>query len=102
MIILTLQKLHIAVLNLLLLSFVPWNWNVTDEKICRSKGTTGGNLVSAMVTHTNAACPGDIDCAPFMSLPRMDFLLEVKEEEKETAGEAEMWRMELPWRPLAC
>lgn len=33
----------------------------------------------------------------------MDFLLDVKEEEEEeTTGEAEMWRMELPWRPLAC
>lgn len=48
--------------------------------------------------HTNAGRRVETDCASFMSFPRMDFLFDMKEEEeKETAGEAEMWRMELPW-----
>lgn len=52
--------------------------------------------------NTNAVCSGEIDCVSLVSLPRMDFLLDMKEEEEEeTTGEAEMWRMELPWRPLA-
>lgn len=32
-----------------------------------------------------------------ISLPRMDFLFDMKEEEEGTRGEAEMWRMELLW-----